>query len=116
MFNQLQQAYENGLKNLVFIDFSKKTSIGEVTKSELEFSLERACCEDIITAINWHLREGDYASMKERIITLQKSISKIERLENQKKEQHHIPFYEIASSLCERGYSAKVVKFNANQN
>ncbi|MFJ8100264.1 hypothetical protein [Lysinibacillus sp. NPDC096212] len=117
MIEQLEQAYKVGLKNLVFVNFSSKSFIREVKGmdiSELELSKELACCEDVMTAINWHLRDGDYDSVRERIASLEKSISKIEHLENQIKAQRRNNLYEIASGLCNQGRSAKVVKLNAN--
>ncbi len=119
MIKQLQQAYDRGLKNLVFIDFSNKSEISELEQmnmndSELELSKEIACCEDVITAINWHLRDGDYDSVRERIAALGKSVSKIEHLENQIKAQRRNDLYKLASQLCNQGKSAKVVKLNEN--
>ncbi|KOS60878.1 hypothetical protein FJQ98_20615 [Lysinibacillus agricola] len=119
MIEQLQQAYEQGLKNLVFVNFSSKSVIGgdgmkEKDLSELELSKEIACCEDITTAINWYLRDGDYDSVRACIAALEKSVSKIEHLENQIKAKRRNNLYEMASQLCKQGKSAKVVKFNAN--
>ncbi|MGE7942797.1 hypothetical protein ACQKNB_11985 [Lysinibacillus xylanilyticus] len=117
MIEQLQQAYKSGLKNLVFINFSNKLDIGEakgVNMSELELAKEIACCEDVLTAISWHLREGDYDLVKERIATLNKSVNYIEDIENRIKAQSRNNLHEIASQLCKQGKSAKVVTFNAN--
>lgn len=120
MLKQLQTAYEACLKNLVFVNFSNKSVAGgdgtkEKGLSELELSKEIACCEDVITAINWHLRDGDYSSVRERIATLEKSVAKIEHLENQIKAQRRNNLFEIASQLCNQGKSSKVVSFNANR-
>ncbi|MEY9975273.1 hypothetical protein [Lysinibacillus sp. RC79] len=119
MIEQLQQAYEAGLKNLVFVNFSTKSVVGgdgmkEKDLIELELSKEIACCEDVMTAINWHLRDGDYDSVRERIAVLQESVSKIEHLENQIKAQRRNNLFETAKRLCKQGNPAKVVKLNAN--
>lgn len=116
MLNQLQQAYNKGLKNLVFVDFSNKNVAGEMKKSELELANQKACCEDVMNAIALLIRKGDFDSVRERLGALEKSVDYMERLENHIKEQHRSRFYEIASSLSEQGWSAKVVKSNANQN
>lgn len=116
MLNQLQQGYKNGLKNLVFVDFSNKSIVGGKNMSELELSKEKACCEDVVIAINLFLKKGDFDSVRERLGALEKSVDYMEQLENHIKEQRRSRFYEIASSLSEQGWSAKVVKSNANQN
>ncbi|MEK3726783.1 MULTISPECIES: hypothetical protein [unclassified Lysinibacillus] len=116
MLNQLQQAYNEGLKNLVFVDFSNKKVAGEMKKSELELANQKACCEDVMQAIALLIRKGDFDSVRERLGALEKSVDYMEQLENHIKEQRRSRFYEIANSLSEQGWSAKVVKSNANQN
>lgn len=117
MLEQLQQAYGQGLKNLVFIDFANK-SPKEMEKSieELELDKERACCEDLLTAIHWHLSEGDYESVKERLAALAKSAEYMESLEEKVKAHRRNQLYAIANNLRGQGWSAKVVKSNANKN
>lgn len=116
MLNQLQQGYKNGLKNLVFVDFSNKSIVGGRNMWELELSKEKACCEDVVMVINLLLKKGDYESVRGRLVALEKSVDYMEQLENHIKEQRRRRFYEIANSLNEQGLSAKVVKSNANQN
>ncbi|MEY9980488.1 hypothetical protein [Lysinibacillus sp. RC79] len=117
MLEQLQHGYGQALKNLVIVNFSNKSVVGgsvmkEKDVYELELSKEIACCEDVITAINWHLRDGDYDSVRERIAALGESVSKIEHLENHIKAQRRDNLYELASRLCKQGKSAKVVPIN----
>lgn len=116
MLNQLQQGYKNGLKNLVFVDFSNKSIVGGKNMWELELSKEKACCEDVVMAINLLLKKRDYESVRERLVALEKSVNYMEQLENHIKEYRRRRFYEIANSLNEQGLSAKVVKSDANQN
>lgn len=116
MLNQLQEAYNKGLENLVFVDFTNKSIAGRGNQTELELANQKACCEDVVTAINLLLRKGDYDSARERLEALGKSIDYMEHLESQIREQRRIRLYEIIGSLNERGWSAKMVKSNAHQN
>lgn len=116
MLNQLQEAYNKGLENLVFVDFSNKDVCGEKKLSEFELANQKACCQDVLQVINLHLRNGDYDSIRERIVALENSVDYMESLENQIKGKHATGFSNIADSLLEKGVQAKVVKFNAHQN
>ncbi len=116
MIKQLQQAYEKGLKNLVFVDFENKKVIGGEDKLELELSKEKACCNDLIIAINRHFQEGDFDLVKERIAVLTNRINYIDCLEKQIKEQRRNKLFEIASQLDMQVSSTKVVKVNAKPN
>ncbi|MGN4127989.1 hypothetical protein ACMGD3_23745 [Lysinibacillus sphaericus] len=112
MLKQLQTAYEQVLRNLVFVDFENKKVIGGGDKLELELSKEKACCNDLIIAINRHFQEGDFDLVKERIAVLTNRINYIDRLEKQIKEQRRNKLFEIASQLGKQGNSTKVVRFN----
>lgn len=116
MLNQLQQAYNKGLKNLIFVDFTNKSIAGRGNQMELELANQKACCEDVMTAINLLLRNGDYDSARERLGALAKSIDYMELLESQITEQRRGRLREIICTLNEQGYSAKMVKSNAHQN
>lgn len=83
MIEQLQKAYDKALKNLVFVDFVNKGVIGGRDMLELELAKEKACCKDLLIAINLHISAGDYDLAKERIAVLENRINYIERLENQ---------------------------------
>ena len=41
MLNQLQQAYNKGLKNLIFADFSNKSIAGKGNQMELELANQK---------------------------------------------------------------------------
>ena len=69
-----------------------------------------------MTAIKLLLRNGDYDSARERLVSLAKSMDYMELLESQITEQRRSRLHEIICSLNERGYSAKMVKSNAHQN
>lgn len=114
MLEQLQTAYGQALKNLVFVDFINKKVIckGGLDALELELSKESACCRDLIMAINLHFRQGDFDLVGERIECLTDRIDYIKRLEGQLKEQRRNRLFEIASQFHGQGKSAKVVKRN----
>ncbi|GEM_PF-3430798 len=116
MLEQLQTAYGQALKNLVFVDFAnrKVISVGGLNALEMEYSKESACCRDIITAINLHFREGDFDLVKERIDVLTDRVDYIKSLEGYLKEQRRNKLFEIASHLCKQGKSVKVVRYDVN--
>ncbi|MGE7091650.1 hypothetical protein ACQKII_09405 [Lysinibacillus sp. NPDC048646] len=109
---QLQQAYGQALRNLVFVDFENKKVIGGSDNLELELSKEKACCNDLIIAINRHFQKGDFDSVKERIAFLTNRIDYIKRLEGQMKEQRRNKLFEIASQLDMQRRSTKDAKPN----
>lgn len=115
MLEQLQRAYGQALKNLVFVDFENKKVIGGLKKLELEFAKENACCKDLITAINYHFARGDFDLAKERINALIKRTDYIKRLENQIKAQRRNKLFEIASQL-EQEKVSKGVRYDASPN
>ncbi|MGR6906184.1 hypothetical protein [Lysinibacillus sp. BSL11] len=114
MLNELQKAYNEGLKNLVFVDF--KNATGEMRLIELELANQKACCEDVMTAINLLIRKGDYDSVRERLSALENSVNYMENLEKHIKGKRLTNFCNIASSFFEKEVPAKVVNFNAHQN
>lgn len=115
MIENLQKAYDSALKNLVFVNFVDNVDkCVAVDMLELELAKEKACCKDLLTAINLHFSVGDYDLAKERIAVLEKSIDYINRLESQIKEQRRNKLFEVASQLCKQGRNAKVVKFHTN--
>ncbi|WCH46413.1 hypothetical protein [Lysinibacillus sp. OF-1] len=114
MLGQLQNAYRQALRNLVFVDFVNKKVIGGFDVLELELAKENACCKDLITAINHHFRRGDFDLAKERIDALRKRADYINRLENQVKAYRRNKLFEIASQLEKRGKESKVVKYDAS--
>jgi len=69
MLIQLQTAYGQALRNLVFVDFVNKKVIGGLETLEIELDKENACCKDLIIAINHLFRKGDIDLAKE-LITL----------------------------------------------
>ncbi|TKI70143.1 hypothetical protein FC756_08550 [Lysinibacillus mangiferihumi] len=115
MIEQLQRAYTQGLKNLVFVDFENKNIIGSVVTLELELSKERACGQDLITAMNLHFSNEDYDSAQECAEVLVERIDYIKRLEGQIKEQRRNKLFDIANQLNKQGKIGEVVHFNANQ-
>lgn len=118
MLEPLQQAYETALKNVVVVNFAHDVSNGGNLNKQtqnllkLEIAKEKACCQDVITAINHHLIDGRYDLVKTQMAVVQKSIDYIEHLEDQLKEQRRNNLFEIASFMGKRGYSAKVVRFD----
>ncbi|MCS5501899.1 hypothetical protein NY607_12260 [Lysinibacillus sp. A4] len=118
MLGELQTAYGQALKNLVFVDFVNKKVIGTggLNALEMEHSKESACCRDMITAINLHFHEGDFDLVKERIEVLTDRVNYIKSLEGYLKEQRCNKLFEIASHLCKQGKLAKVVRRDVNPN
>lgn len=115
MLGELQTAYGQALKNLVFVNFVNKKVIGAggLNALEMEHSKESACCRDMITAINLHFHKGDFDLVKERIDVLTDRVDYIESLEGYLKEQRN-KLFEIASHLCKQGKSVKVVRYDVN--
>lgn len=114
MLEQLQNAYRQALRNLVFVDFVNKKVIGGFEVLELELAKENACCKDLITAINHHFRRGDFDLAKERIDALRKSADYINRLENQVRTYRRNRLFEIASHFEKRGKASRTVIEDAN--
>ncbi len=112
MIEQLQQTYAQGLKNLVFVDFQNKIVIGGTMNLELELSKERACGQDLITAMNLHFYNGNYDLAQECAEILADRINYIKRLEEQIKEQRRNKLFEVASQLKQQGKNGEVVHFN----
>ncbi|MEK5069782.1 hypothetical protein [Sporosarcina sp. FSL K6-1508] len=80
---------------------------------ELEINKERACCRDVMTAINRHLEDRQYPLAQTRMNDLQKSINYIEVLENELKEQNRNKLFEVARELNRNGWKANVVRLDA---
>lgn len=99
MLRQLQVAYGQALENLVFVDFVNKRVIGGLDSLELEHMKESACYKDLITAIIYHFKKGDFDLAKERINALTKRSDYIERLEYQVKAHRRNKLCEIASQF-----------------
>ncbi|WP_418301315.1 hypothetical protein [Lysinibacillus fusiformis] len=99
MLIQLQTAYGQALRNLVFVDFVNKKVIGGLRTLEIELAKENACCKDLIIAINHLFRKGDIDLAKERINALTKRSDYIERLEYQVKAHRRSKLCEIASQF-----------------
>ncbi|MEA0556049.1 hypothetical protein U1P98_18515 [Lysinibacillus irui] len=112
MLEQLQHAYEKSLQNLVFVDFMNKKVIssGGLRGLEIELSKEIACRKDLITAINYHFRNGDFDLGIELIDALSKRADYIKRLDAQVKAHRRNKLSEIAS----RFEKISVVSRNAN--
>ncbi|WP_337982832.1 hypothetical protein [Lysinibacillus sp. C5.1] len=117
MLGELQTAYGQALKNLVFVDFVNKKTIctGGIDALELEHSKESACCRDMITAINLHFRKGDFDLVKERIDVLTDRVDYTKTLEDHLKEQRRNKLFDIANQLNKQGKIGEVVHFSANQ-
>ncbi|HBJ00695.1 MAG TPA: hypothetical protein DDY89_07200 [Lysinibacillus sp.] len=99
MLIQLQTAYGQALRNLVFVDFVNKKVIGGFETLEIELDKENACCKDLIIAINHLFRKGDIDLAKEQINDLTKRSDYIERLEYQVNEHRRSKLCEIASQF-----------------
>ena len=112
MLEQLQHAYEESLQNLVFVDFMNKKVIssGGLRGLEIELSKEIACRKDLITAINYHFKNGDFDLAIELIDDLSKRADYIKQLEIQVKAHRRNKLSEIAS----RVEKVSVVNRNAN--
>lgn len=114
MLEQLQTAYEQVLKNLVFVDFANKKVItrGGLRDLEIELSKEKACRKDLITVINHHFKNGDLDLAIEMIDALSKQADCIKKLENQVKAHRRNKLFEIASQFEFENVS--VVSYDAN--
>ncbi|MGE7985557.1 hypothetical protein [Lysinibacillus fusiformis] len=99
MLIQLQTAYGQALRNLVFVDFVNKKVIGGLGTLEIELAKENACCKDLIIAINHLFRKGDIDLAKEQVNALTKRSDYIERLEYQVKAHRRSKLCEIASQF-----------------
>ena len=115
MIEQLQKAYYQGLKNIVFVDFRNKNVFGDTMTLGLELSKERACAQDLITAMNLHFYNENYKSAQECAEILADRIDYIKRLEDQIKEQRRNKLVDAASQLKKQGKFGEVVKIGANQ-
>lgn len=113
MLEQLQHAYEKSLQNLVFVDFMNKKVIssGGLRGLEIELSKEIACRKDLITAINYHFKNGDFDLAIELIDDLSKRVDYIKQLEIQVKAHRRNKLSEIAS----RFENVSVVTCDANR-
>lgn len=107
MLIQLQTAYGQALRNLVFVDFVNKKVIGGFETLEIELDKENACCKDLIIAINHLFRKGDIDLAKEQINALTKRFDYIERLEYQVKAHRRSKLCEIASQFDNGKVSVK---------
>lgn len=114
MIEQLQQAYYQGLKNIVFVDFQNKNVIGDTMTLGLELSKERACAQDLITAMNLHFYNENYNSAQECAEVLADRMDYIKQLEGQIKEQRRNKLFDTANQLKKQGKIGEVVNFNAN--
>ena len=114
MLKQLQTAYEQALHNLVFVDFTNKKVIssGGLRGLEIELAKEKACRKDLIAAINYHFKSGDFDLAIERIGALSKRVDYIKNLENQVKAHRRNKLSEIASQFDFEKVS--VVRYDAN--
>lgn len=113
MLEQLQLAYEQALNNLVFVDFVNKKVIGGLGVLEIELAKENACYKDLITAINYHFKIGDFDLAKERIDALTKRADYIKRLEIQVESHRRNKLFEIASQF--ESEKVSVMKYDAMQ-
>ncbi|MGD2199875.1 hypothetical protein [Lysinibacillus fusiformis] len=116
MLEQLQNAYEKTLGNLVFVDFlSKKVvSSGGLRGLEIELSKEKACRKDLITVINHHFKNGEFNLAIELIDVLSKRAEYIKRLEKQVQAYRRNKLSEIASQFELEKVS--VVNYDAKPN
>ncbi|UUV23866.1 MULTISPECIES: hypothetical protein [Lysinibacillus] len=112
MLEQLQHAYEKSLQNLVFVDFLNKKviSTGGLRGLEIELAKEKACRKDLIAAINYHFKNGDFDLAIELIDALSERAIYIKQLEAQVKAHRRNKLSEIAS----RFEKISVVSRNAN--
>ncbi|MEK5429680.1 hypothetical protein MKY88_02345 [Lysinibacillus sp. FSL R7-0073] len=113
MLEQLQHAYKQALNNLVFVDFVNKKVIGNFEVLEIELDKENACYKDLITAINYHFKVGDFDLARERIDALTKRADYIKRLEIQAKAHRRNKLCEIASQF--ESEKVLVMKYDAMQ-
>lgn len=116
ILEQLQHAYEKSLQNLVFVDFLNKKviSTGGLRGLEIELAKEKACRKDLITAINYHFKNGDFDLAIELIDALSKRADYIKRLEEQVKAHRRSKLCEIASQFELEKVKALVVSYDAN--
>lgn len=116
MLKQLQIAYEQSLQNLVYVDFVNKKVIlnGGLRGLDIELAKEKACRKDIITAINYHFKNGDFDLAIELIDALSKRADYIKRLEDQVKAHRRSKLCEIASQFELEKVKASVVSYDAN--
>lgn len=114
MLEQLQTAYEKTLKNLVFVDFLNKKviSTGGLRGLEIELAKEKAYRKDLITAINYNFKNGDFDLAIELIDALSKRADYIKRLDFQVKAHRRNKLSEIAS----RFEKVSVVNYDAKHN
>ena len=114
MLEQLQTAYGQVLKNLVFVDFANKKVItsGGLSDLEIELAKEKACRKDLITVINHHFKNGNLDLAIGLIDALSKRADYIKKVENQVKAHRRNKLFEIASQFEFENVS--VVSYDAN--
>lgn len=115
MIEKLQNEYKNAFKNIVFVDFKNNTVIGDTMTLSLEIRKERACGQDLITAMNLHFYNGNYDLAQECAEVLADRIDYIKRLDCQIKEQRRNKLFDTGSLLKKKGKFGEVVHINANQ-
>ncbi|WP_107838182.1 hypothetical protein [Metasolibacillus meyeri] len=81
-----------------------------MNKREIEIRKEKACCKDLITAINLHTVQDDYHLVEECALKLKKSAQKIKRLEEKQKAERRERLYATVEQLRQEG---KIVKIGA---
>ncbi|MFF2794954.1 hypothetical protein [Lysinibacillus xylanilyticus] len=114
MLEQLQTAYGQVLKNMVFVDFANKKVIssGGLRGLEIELAKEKACRKDLITVINHHIKNGDLDLAIELIDALSKRADYIKKMEKKVKAHRRNKLFEIASQFEFENVS--VVRYDAN--
>lgn len=115
--DDLQKAYATVFSNLIMVNFRSKyvidTEANRMRGLKLEIDKEKACCRDIIMAINRHFKEGQYELAYKRMADLEESMQYIDSLEDRLKEQRRIGLFSLADKLNRRGWKAQVIQLNA---
>lgn len=83
-----------------------------MNKYEIEIRKEKACCKDLMTAINLHMAQGDYGTAKKCAERLEKSLEYITKLDQQSKAERRKNLHETMQRLNAKGH---IVQFGALQ-
>lgn len=75
-----------------------------MNKIEIEMRKEKACCKDLITAINLHLTQGDVQAAKKCAERLDKSLEYIVKLDQKSKAERQKALYEAIRNLNSKGH------------
>lgn len=84
----------------------------DVDRIELEINKERACCRDVLVAIDKHLDGEQYDTARDRVNDLQKSINYIEVLESNLKERNRSESFKVSRGANRNGRKEKVVSLD----